>query len=129
MTGKAPQRVRVTGPPSMTAAHRKVADDDMPTEADEANLKALMRAQLRVGLLVCGSVCGSLALLPLLFVLAPWFGRLRACGVPLPWLVLGLLVYPVLVFAGSRYVRSAERNERRYLRATGNPPDGPVRRP
>ena len=129
MSGKAPQRVRVTGPPSTTPAHRKLTDDDAPTEVDDARLTALMRAQLRVGLLVCGCVCGSLALLPLVFFIAPWVGRLRAGGVPLPWLVLGLLVYPILVGAGARYVRAAERNERRYLRTAAESPDGRARRP
>jgi hypothetical protein len=33
---------------------------------------------------------------------------------PLPWLLLGFVVYPVLVLLGWRYVRRAERNERNF---------------
>jgi hypothetical protein len=32
-------------------------------------------------------------------------------GVPLPWVLLGLVVHPVLVLGGLLYVRQAERNE------------------
>lgn len=127
MTGKAPQRVRVTGPPGVAAVHRKVTEEDGVTEAGQKIMNSLIRAQLRAGLVVCVSVCGSLAILPLLFVLAPSVGLLRVLGVPLPWLVLGVLVYPVLVLAGSRYVRRAERNERNYLREVGDPSNGRVR--
>jgi len=36
-------------------------------------------------------------------------------GVPLPWLVLGLLIYPALIALGWYAVRSAERTERDFL--------------
>jgi hypothetical protein len=35
-------------------------------------------------------------------------------GVPLPWLLLGGLVYPALVALGWFYVRQAERVEREF---------------
>jgi len=35
----------------------------------------------------------------------------RVGWVPLPWLLLGLLAYPLLVGLGWAYVRRAERNE------------------
>jgi hypothetical protein len=35
-------------------------------------------------------------------------------GLPLPWLLLGVLVYPALVLAAWLYVRQAERNERDF---------------
>lgn len=121
MTGKVPARVKVTGPPTITSAHRAVADDAAAEVSDTA-MRGLIRRQLRAGLLVCVSVCGSLALLPLLFVLAPSVGRTRLWGVPLAWLMLGLLVYPIFVFAGSRYVRKAERNERDFVSSGGGEP-------
>jgi Mg/Co/Ni transporter MgtE len=120
MTGKVPTRVKVTGPPSITPAHRAVTND-AAAEVGDAAIRALIRRQLRVGLLVCGCVCGSLALLPLLFVLAPSVGTTRIWGVPLVWLVLGVLVYPILVMAGSWYARRAERNERDFGSGGGHP--------
>ena len=35
-------------------------------------------------------------------------------GMPLSWLVLGMLVYPLLVLLGWIYIRRAERNERDF---------------
>ena len=35
-------------------------------------------------------------------------------GLPLAWLLLGVLVYPWLVLLGLRFVRRAERNERDF---------------
>jgi hypothetical protein len=43
------------------------------------------------------------------------FVATRVLGVPLPWLVLGLLVYPLLIALGWYTVRSAERTERHFL--------------
>jgi hypothetical protein len=51
----------------------------------------------------------------LLGALAPRFGELRVFGLPLPWLVLGLFVYPLLIAIGWFTVRSAERTERDFL--------------
>ena len=73
-----------------------------------------MRAQLRLGLLVCGVVCLVLGSLPLLFAKAPSLSRMRILGVGLPWIVLGLPVYLLLAVAGVVYIRRAERNERDF---------------
>jgi hypothetical protein len=35
-------------------------------------------------------------------------------GLPLPWLLLGVVVYPVLIAAAWLYVRQADRNERDF---------------
>jgi hypothetical protein len=35
-------------------------------------------------------------------------------GLPLPWWLLGVLVYPTLLVLGWAYVRRAERNERDF---------------
>ena len=51
---------------------------------------------------------------PLLFWLAPGLVRTAPFGVPLPWLLLGVLVYPFLFFLGRWYLRGAERNEASY---------------
>jgi hypothetical protein len=53
-------------------------------------------------------------LLPVLFVLAPETRTTTVLGVPLPWLLLGLVVYPFLVLLGWVYVHRAERNEQSF---------------
>ena len=44
---------------------------------------------------------------------------MRVLGVPLPWLLLGVVVYPFLVLLGWLYVRRAERNERDFADLVG----------
>ena len=53
--------------------------------------------------------------LPLLFRLFPGLVEVDVAGLPLSWLLLGLLVYPWLVLLGLWYVRRAERNERDFV--------------
>ena len=49
-----------------------------------------------------------------LFATAPATRQWELLGIPLPWLALGLLVYPALIGAGWWYVRQAERTEARF---------------
>lgn len=113
-----PRRVVVTGPPRLatraSASGRR--DIDEQTALGETYMRSLMRTQLRLGLAVLALVIIPLATLPALWALAPGVGRLTIGPVPLPWLVLGVLVYPVLVLVGWRYVRQAERNEAEFER-------------
>jgi hypothetical protein len=57
--------------------------------------------------------------LTLLFHLVPALGDVRVLGVPVPWLLLWVLVYPWLVLLGWRYVRRAEANERDFAELVG----------
>lgn len=91
--------------------HPVARDVREQTPLGEVYLRALMRAQLRLGLAVAAVVCLVLGALPLAFVLLPTAGL---WGVGLPWLVLGGPVYLMLVVAGALYVRRAERNERDF---------------
>lgn len=113
-----PERVVVTHPRTRAARpgsrHAVMRDVQEQTPLGEVYLSSLMRAQLRLGLLVCGVVCLVLGSLPLLFAKAPALNRMRILGVGLPWLVLGLPVYLLLAGAGVFYIRRAERNERDF---------------
>ena len=77
-------------------------------------MRSLIRSQLRLGLLVLAALGVVVGLLPLLFVVAPGVRNSEVVGVPLAWVVLGFLVYPVLVALGWFYVRHAERTERDF---------------
>ena len=52
--------------------------------------------------------------LPLLFAVLPATRDAQVLGLPLPWLLLGVLVYPVMALGGWLYVRLAERHERDF---------------
>ena len=112
------RRVVVTGPRTRSATRptqRGVLDLDEQTTVGEVYLRSLMRAQLRLAMTVCLAVLLVGGGLPLTFALCPAARSYRVAGLELPWLLLGLLVYPVLVLGGWAYVRVAERNERNFV--------------
>lgn len=111
-----PRRVVVTGArttPARPGRAARVRGDDQAT-LDEVSLRALIRSQLRAGLLVCLAVGLPLGLLPLVFALIPATGSAELFGVRVPWLILGGGIYPVLLLIGWLYVRGAERIEADY---------------
>lgn len=77
-------------------------------------MHTLVRAQLRLALLVLAVVGMLLLGLPALFAVAPDLRHVHVFGLPLPWLLLGALVHPALIAAAWFYVRQAERNERDF---------------
>jgi hypothetical protein len=87
---------------------------DEQTQLGEVFMRSLMRAQLRLALLICAGLALLLGGLPLLFAAFPTLRRLDVFGLELPWLALGVLVYPLLVAGAGFYVRQAERNERDF---------------
>lgn len=111
-----PQRVRVTGPRRVagrppTARTREI---DAATPVGEIYLASLLREQARLAALILAVLFGTLGSLPLVFHLWPGLADVGVLGVPLPWLVLGVLVHPFLLALGVFYVRRAERNERDF---------------
>jgi hypothetical protein len=114
----APKRVTVTGPRTK-ASRRPVRyavsqDVDQQTELGEVYVRSLMRDLLRAGLFVIVLVGGGLAALPVAFRLWPSLRTVEVLGFELPWLIMAVLVYPVVVFAGWRYMRRADRIERDF---------------
>jgi hypothetical protein len=77
-------------------------------------MASLVRSQLRLALGVCLIFAVLLGGLPLVLALQPELATVRPLGLPLPWLLLGVVVYPALVVAAWLYVRQAERNERDF---------------
>ena len=78
-------------------------------------VRSLMRAQLALALRLRAVLATLLGGLPLLFALAPATRTAQVLGLPLPWLALGVLVYPALLAGGLLHVRLAERHERDFV--------------
>ncbi|KAA9166798.1 DUF485 domain-containing protein [Amycolatopsis acidicola] len=75
----------------------------------------LVKRQLRTGFMLAGIVLVVLGAFPLAFYLSPGFAGLRVIGVPLAWLLLGILPFPLLLVTGLVYNRLAERHERDFV--------------
>ncbi len=112
-------RVRVTHPrtEAATRSSRPGARRDLreQTVRGEVLIASLRRAQLRLALLVAATFGAVLGGLPLLFAVFPQARDARVAGLPLGWLLLGLLVFPSIIGGGWWYVRAAERNERDFV--------------
>jgi len=117
-----PPRVRVTST-RRNAATRDLRpltrDLDEQSNLGEVYMSGLMSAQLRLSLLVLGFGAVGLGGLPLLFLLVPATRSLELGRVPLPWLVLAVVVYPVALVVARYYVRQSERIEKEFSDAVG----------
>jgi hypothetical protein len=112
VSGAVTPRVRVTGPPRHTRTPLpRTTDLDAETQLASLYLGSLLRAQLGLAVRVLATLAVCVGGLPLLFHLAPGLSDVDVVGLPLPWLLLGVAVYPFLVVLGWRYVKRAEQNE------------------
>ena len=78
------------------------------TPVGEIFLGALMRRQLVLSLRVAAILVAALGAQPLVAWLLPAYGAVRVFAIPLPWLVLGVGSYPLMIALGLYYVRHAE---------------------
>lgn len=83
-------------------------DIEEQTAVGEIFLGALMRRQLRLSLGVAATLVLLLGVQPLIAWAWPGYGALRIFSIPLPWLVLGVASYPLMIALGLYYVRHAE---------------------
>jgi hypothetical protein len=112
MSDQRPVRVRVTGPRTGPPRRTSIASEiDAQSPVGEIYMRSLMRTQLRLALGVVLLLATSVGSLPLLFELSPGLRHAHLFGLPVPWLLLGVGVYPVLLVLAWFYVRRAERNE------------------
>lgn len=84
------------------------------TEIGETMVRGLVRAQLGLAVRLALVTVGALCAIPLLGTAFPSLAGAVVLGVRLPWLVLGVVVYPLLYGVGRLYVRLAERNEQDF---------------
>ncbi|WP_328332880.1 hypothetical protein OHA70_15125 [Kribbella sp. NBC_00382] len=122
-TPEPPRRVRVTSPRTSAArrmtAHTGTREIDEQTRVGEVYMSSLIQSQLRLAIAVIAGAAITLGGLPLLFLLVPATRTLPIFGIPLPWLLLGVIVYPVVYIAARIYVRHAERIEAEFTEFVG----------
>jgi len=122
---KRSRRRRPTRPPRRTPAAVEVASATISpigpglaarrVAVRNPPARGATRAQLMLAVRIF-AVFGCLLLgLPALFATHPGLADYRIIGLPLPWVLLGGAVYPMLVLLGVLYVRQAERNERDFV--------------
>ncbi len=124
MTELPPRRTVVTGPRHATvrrsgAQHRRQSLDEQDV-VGELLVRSLVRAQLLLALRTGAVLALTLGALPLLFATVPVTRTAQLLGLPLPWLLLGVLVYPALLLAGWAYVLRSERNEQDFVDLVGD---------
>ncbi|MEO8888756.1 MAG: hypothetical protein ABI301_05310 [Jatrophihabitantaceae bacterium] len=112
------RRVRITHP--RTEAARRAPfrtpsrEIDEQTALGELYMRSLIRSQRRLAITVCVTIGALLLGVALAGSVFPRFATIHAFGIPLPWLLLGVLVYPVLIALAAYAVRQSERNERAF---------------
>jgi hypothetical protein len=84
---------------------------DEQTVVGEVLVRSLLHAQLRLAIYAGALAAVLIGGLPLVFVLFPRLDDVHVLGIPVPWLLLGVLVYPGVCLGAWAYVRAAERNE------------------
>lgn len=93
---------------------RTLAEVEKQTARGEELMRRLMRDQLSLAIRLGGLTVVVLGSLPLAFALVPSLGAVEVLGLRLPWLLLGLGVYPFLLVVAWSYNRNAEHYEQEF---------------
>jgi hypothetical protein len=109
------QRVVLADPRVAARTLRARVELEEQTSWGEVLVKDLVKAQLWTGLLLAFLVVGVLGSLPAIFYFLPSFARLSVIGVPVSWLILGILPFPLLFGVGLWYNLLADRHERDFV--------------
>lgn len=119
-----PRRVRITSPrrEARRPGERRAPAQELEeqTGLGEVYLSALLRAQLRLSVAILLGIAVVVLGLPTLFVLVPATRDVLIGPIPLPWLAVGVLVYPVVFLAARIYVHQSERIEREFSDLMGH---------
>ncbi|MDX6739331.1 hypothetical protein [Actinocorallia sp. A-T 12471] len=112
------RRVTVTSPRAAAPRRRlpgpRTREIDEQTRLGEVYMDALIRSQLKLSLSVCVILVTLIGGLPLAFALVRPAREAQVLGVPLPWLLLAVAVYPLFAGLGWWYRRQAEAAERDF---------------
>jgi hypothetical protein len=110
-----PERVRIVLAGNERVRTDPVLEIEEQTQVGDVLVRSLIRAQLALAVRLAALIAGLFGVLPLLFALAPRLSEVRVFGLQLPWLLLGILGYPVMLGVAWVYVRLADRNERDFV--------------
>lgn len=94
---------------------RTAVELEEQTSYGEELVRQFIRVQLRTAVKMWGGAVLFLAIWPALFHLLPQLTDVTFAGVRLPWLVLGIIPFPLLFATGYWYNVRAERNERDFV--------------
>jgi hypothetical protein len=94
---------------------RTLAEVEEQTGVGEMLVRQLVRSQLSVSLWLALFVAATVGALPLVFYYVEDLRTANVLGVRVPWLLLGVAVYPFLLGVGWLYVKLAERNEQTFV--------------
>jgi hypothetical protein len=110
------RRVAVTSPQTRVAlAGRRTGTPFVPPHlapADAERARRIHRRQLRYALTVLGLLSALLLGLPLVLAGAPALDTVRLAGIPVSWLAVAVLPFPLLALLAGWQLRKAERAER-----------------
>ncbi|MEU4801414.1 hypothetical protein [Actinosynnema sp. NPDC023587] len=109
------RRVVLADPRGRGRVLRTIIELEEQTSVGEKLVRDLIRQQLKTAFLLGGGTLTLLALLPLLFFFVPALSDVELAGVRLPWLMLGVLPFPLCYGVGYAYRRLAERHEHDFV--------------
>ena len=110
------RRVAVTSPQTRVAlAGRRTGAPFVPPHlapADAERARRIHHRQLRYALTVLGLLSALLLGLPLVLAAVPVLDAVRLFGVPVSWLAVAVLPFPLMALLAGWQLRKAERAER-----------------
>lgn len=109
------ERVVLADPRQSSGRMRGRIELEEQTSWGKLLVRDLVKVQLRTSVWLAVLVLVVLGTLPALFYFLPAVARFTVIGIPIPWLVLGLLPFPFLFAVGLWYNRLAERHERDFV--------------
>lgn len=99
---------------------RTLAELEDQTSVGEVLVRQLVRVQLMLSIRLMLLTAVVLGIIPVAFLFVPSLGTTTILGLRLPWLLLGLAVYPFFVGVAWSYNRGAERNEQDFAEMVEN---------
>ncbi|MDO5627665.1 MAG: hypothetical protein Q4G43_05015 [Mobilicoccus sp.] len=116
--GGAPRRVRVTSARASASRYQRSSrfrELEEQTSLGEVYVDSLLTTQRRLSLALVTGVALALVVVPVVLLTVSGAHERTVMGIPLPWLGLGVLVYPFALLITFWYVRAAERVENEFV--------------
>ncbi|GAA1498607.1 hypothetical protein [Paeniglutamicibacter kerguelensis] len=104
-------RVRVSAPAGSMPG---IPHRPEPDAADAFYVRSLIRSQLRLAVSVALGFLLLLVGLAVMVTAWPQIHDIRLATIPLPWWLLGVAVYPLILLSAFLFNKAAARNEARY---------------